>query len=376
MATWRATVAICLLATVLATACTDGPSGVAVSTTSDGGGTFDGGTFDTGPAQDPGPAPVWDRIAAPAKCQCADGSGFHFFIHRNDPTKVLFFLEGGGVCFSAATCGPSSTTYRRSIAHPDHLSDVTTGIFDFGDPRNPFHDWSVVFVPYCTGDAHLGDETHDYGGGVVVHHDGSVNAGTALAALAEFFPKATQVVVAGESAGGIAAPLYAGLAKDALPDARIAVLADGSGAFPADPTADAMLDAAWGVRAALPDWPENRGPAAESWSVPSLFVQTHRHAPDVVLARHDFAFDATQADFLRLAGVSATDVRQLIDTNEQQIESTGANLLSYISPGTSHTVLSSPDFYSETQRGTSLLQWVTDLVAGRPATDVHCTACT
>jgi hypothetical protein len=36
----------------------------------------------------------------------------------------------------------------------------------------------------------------------------------------------------GESAGSVAAPLYAGLVSDRLPKARITVLADGSGSYP------------------------------------------------------------------------------------------------------------------------------------------------
>jgi hypothetical protein len=328
-----------------------------------------------GSAADPGPPPVWDRIAAPSNCLCGDGSGFHFFIHRNDPTKVLFFLEGGGACFTAATCGPASPVYRRSITHPDDLSDVSAGIFDFADPRNPFKDWSVVFVPYCTGDVHLGNTTHDYGGGVVVHHDGYVNGTTALGALVEFFPGATQLVVAGESAGAVATPLYAGLAHDQLPAAHITVLADGAGAYPDAPAVNATLGAAWGTEQAIPDWPENKGLTAATWSFPGLFVQLHRHAPDVVLARHDHAFDAIQAAFMQLAGVGTGALVQSIDANEQRIESTGATLLSYISPGTGHTVLGSPGFYTEAQLGTSLLQWVTGLVTDQPVADVHCTAC-
>jgi hypothetical protein len=338
--------------------------------------TADGGTFDTGPATDPGPPLVWDRISAPVNCQCSDGSGFHFFIHRNDPTKVLFFLEGGGACFSAETCGPSSTSYRRKISHPDDLSDVSSGIFDFGDPRNPFASWSVVFVPYCTGDMHLGATTKDYGGGVVVQHDGYLNGTTALGALAEFFPKATQLVVAGESAGSTATPLYAGLAHDKLPDARITALADGSGAYPDDAVLNSTIDAAWGTLGATPRWPENQGLTAARWSIPGLFVQAHRHAPGIVMARHDYAFDAVQTNLARLLGVPATDLLQMIDSNERQIESTGATLLSYISPGSAHTVLGRPDFYTETENGTSLLQWVTDLVAGTPVADVRCTTCT
>ena len=64
---------------------------------------------------------------------------------------------------------------------------------------------------------------------------------------------------------------------------------------------------------------------------------------------------------------------ELIDKNEAQVEAAGVDLLSYISPSDSHTVIGSPGFYTETQNGVSLLEWVTALVNGEPVEDNHCT---
>src|SRR5262245_57425435 len=49
-------------------------------------------------------ASTWERIVPGGDCQCADGSEFSFFERRADPTKVVFFLDGGGACFDAETC--------------------------------------------------------------------------------------------------------------------------------------------------------------------------------------------------------------------------------------------------------------------------------
>ena len=49
-------------------------------------------------------APTWETIEAPADCMCADGSPFHYYLREASPTKVLFYLEGGGACFSAEMC--------------------------------------------------------------------------------------------------------------------------------------------------------------------------------------------------------------------------------------------------------------------------------
>ena len=373
MGNWRAILTVGLL--FMATAsCSGRSSGVAVSTPATDQ-TASGNTGTTAvPATTLVPQ-VWDRITAPANCLCSDGSGFHFYIHRADPTKVMFFLEGGGACFDITTCGPASNSFRRVIDHPDDLSDASQGIFDFTDPRNPFKDWSVVYLPYCTGDVHLGNTTHDYGSGVVIHHNGYVNASTVLSALSQFFPNTEQLMVVGESAGSVAAPLYAGMARDLLPNARITVLADGSGAYPDIPAINTLIGTVWGTVDAIPSWPENRGQTLASWSIPGLFVQAHRHAPAIVFARHDYAFDSTQSLFAALAGIPADNLVALIDRNEQQIEAVGMQLFSFISPGDRHTVLQHPDFYTETVNGSSLLRWVSDLVAGTVVADVHCTDC-
>ncbi len=322
----------------------------------------------------------WEKIVAPADCMCSDGSEFSIFVRHASSSKVMFFFQGGGACFDANGCDPTSGQYLPRVIGPADIGEGE-GIFDFDNPDNPFADFSVVFVPYCTGDVHIGNAVHDYGlsdsgNDVVVHHNGYVNGTTALAKLVELFPDAAEVVVSGESAGSIPTPLYAGLLHDQLPNARLTVLADGSGAYPDVPSLNSFIGGLWGTVNAIPDWPENADATAENWSLPGLFVRAGAHDPAITFARHDYAFDETQAFFGALAGVEADDLVTLIDRNETQIEASGITLFSYISPGDSHTVLGKPAFYTETVEGTSLRDWVAALVAGTPVTDVHCTECT
>ena len=318
----------------------------------------------------------WDTVMAPDDCMCGDGSPFNFFVREASPTKVLFFFEGGGACFSAESCDPASQTYKRSAGTAGDLAERSSGIFDVSNPANPFADYSIVYVPYCTGDVHIGNSTTDYGDGVVVQHKGFVNGSTALAALVDRFPDASEIVVAGESAGSVPTPLYAGLTADEFPDARITVLADGSGAYPDVPGINAVIGGAWGTINAVPDWPVNEGVTAETWSFPGLFVKAGTHAPNITFARHDYAFDRTQVFFAGLAGIPADDLVSLIDQNEAQIEAGGVTLYSYITPGDDHTVLGGNAFYTQTVNGVLLVDWVTALVTGEPIADVHCTVCT
>ncbi|HEX2783540.1 MAG TPA: pectin acetylesterase-family hydrolase [Ilumatobacteraceae bacterium] len=322
------------------------------------------------------PIAAWQQVTAPSQCMCADGSPYSYWVHQGDPTKVVFFLQGGGACFDATTCAFDSNTYRVKLGAADDPNTFTSGVFDFTDPRNPLGDYSFVFAPYCTGDVHLGTATHVYGPQLTVQHKGSFNATAALDDLATHFPNATQIVVAGESAGSAPTPLYAGLAHDLLPNADITVLADGSGAYPDVPAVNGLIGQLWGVADAIPLWPENSGLTAADFSLPGLLVQANKHDPDIIFGRHDYAFDAVQKLFAGLAGFPADDLVSLIDANETEIEKGGVDLHSYISPGQSHTVLSKPEFYTETVEGVPLVDWVSDLIRRQPDLDVHCTDCT
>jgi hypothetical protein len=314
----------------------------------------------------------WERIVPGGDCQCSDGSEFSFWVRQANPNKVLVYLQDGGVCFSAATCAPDTDLYNTTIGEGP-IGAV--GIFDLTNERNPFADYSIVFVPYCTGDAHLGNITTEYALGLTVHHYGYVNGTAALDFVAATAPHSSEVVVVGESAGSIAAPLYAGLVADRLPDARITVLADGSGSYPDVPRINEII-AAWGFSTITPPWFASTGSIPEQWSLPDLFIQSGRHEPEIVFARHDYAYDEQQQRWYPIAGIPANDLLSLIDANEIQIEGAGVNLLSYIAPGDEHTTLSDGTFYTEEVNGQPLVDWVSRLVEGQPVDDVHCTDCT
>ena len=314
----------------------------------------------------------WERVVPGGDCRCSDGSEFSFWLRKANPRKVVFYLQDGGACFSAKTCAPDSDLYQTRV---NEGPTGEGGMFDFADERNPFADYSVVYVPYCTGDVHIGNTTTKYAPGLTVHHKGYVNGTAALDRLAATFPGATEVVVVGTSAGSIAAPLYAGLVSDRLPRARITALADGSGSYPDLPRFNEII-AAWGAGDALPRWPENTGPTAKQWSFPGLFIQSGRHDPKIVFARHDYAYDEHQALWYPIAGIPTEDLLSRIDANETQIERTGVNLLSYIAPGNEHTVLSDGRFYTEQVNGQRFLDWMTGLIEREPVGDVHCKECT
>jgi Pectinacetylesterase len=320
---------------------------------------------------------TWEQVKPGGGCMCSDASEFSYFVRKANPAKVLFFMQGGGACFDVKGCGPGSTTFTRTVTETAAKVTNGKGIFDIANPKNPFADYSMVYVPYCTGDVHLGNLKKDYGDGVVIEHKGSVNARAALAGMAKMFPDATNVVISGASAGAVPAPLYAGEAADSYPKAKITVFADGAGGYPDVPGLNKfILTDTWGGYDSVPKWPTHADLTPETLSFPGLFVLSGKHSPAITFARHDYAFDKTQVFFAGLAGLNASELIKLIDQNESQVEAKGVKVASYIAPGDSHTVVGGAGFYTETVNGVLLVDWVTGLVTGKPTEDVHCTTCT
>lgn len=334
-------------------------------------------TTTTAPADDP-EVPVeageWEQHVPGGDCQCGDGSEFSFWSRAADPEKVLLYFQGGGACFSLATCDPADPTYTL-VADGSQATASDSGVFALDNPDNPFRDWSIVFVPYCTGDIHLGDNTTTYGPGVTVNHKGYVNAEAAFDYMVDAFPDAAEVFVTGSSAGGVPSPLFGGLASDAYPDADVAVLADASGAYPDNPPVNEAIGALWGTFNNVPDWPENEGLEPADYSIPGLFVQSGLHDPDIRFARYDNAYDEVQQTFSSLAGLSDGDLLDIIRANEAGIEDAGVPVASYIAPGTDHTILGYNGMYDLEVGGVSFLDWLHDFVAGEDVPDVVCTDC-
>jgi len=286
----------------------------------------------------------------------------------------VLYLEGGGACFSAKTCSFTDGTYSVYAGKKGSPANAK-GIFDTSRRANPFADWSFIYMPYCTGDVHIGNSVHEYAPGLVVNHNGFTNAGHGLDYLAENYPNATDVFVMGSSAGGVAAPLYGGLVSDLLPNANVSVLGDGAGSYPDIPDLNAQLADLWGTMSVVPDWDVNVELTPQDWSLPGLYVQSGLHDPAIRMARFDYARDRVQASFTDAAGVGSNDRLARVDANETNIEAAGVDLHVYVAPGDKHTILRSDKMYQLTVEGVRFISWLTSYVNGDDVPDVHCSNC-
>ncbi len=320
-----------------------------------------------------GRAGEWDAFDPGGDCACADGSEFVLWERPADPAKVVLYFEGGGACFTEETCDFENGTYTSSIDITEPPTD--SGLFDATNPENPLADHSIVYVPYCTGDVFLGDETTTYGD-LEVRHNGFANASAGLDLLLANYPDAKQVVVTGSSAGSVPTPLFAGLAADRYSDTTdIVTFGDSSGGYPDAGVINATIGSLWGTTNNLPAWPVAEGLTAEEFSIPGLYVLAGTQAPEVRYARFDYAFDQTQAFFGSLAGIGADELVTLIDATEAQGETSGIEISAYVAPGSAHTIMRSPEVYELEVEGVRLIDWLTELFGGTPPADVHCVDC-
>ena len=214
-----------------------------------------------GDAADPIAAPVgeWTFVDVPGS-RCMNGSATGFGVNPGASSELLVYFEGGGACFDPVTClavGHAGGFGAAELAPA--VKGLTDGILSRTDPRNPYRDWSFVFVPYCTGDVHAGDNPSGPGGRA---HVGFENVRHLLARVVPAYASADRVLVSGSSAGGFGAAYNFDQIARAFACTRARVdLLDDAGIPMGDaylkPCLQALWRDTWGLERTLPkDCPE------------------------------------------------------------------------------------------------------------------------
>ncbi|MCC6847241.1 MAG: hypothetical protein IT294_01980 [Deltaproteobacteria bacterium] len=157
---------------------------------------------------------------------CSLGTPYHYFVKRGSVNKLVVYYQGGGACWDYNTC-VFVGTFDKEVdpGSWDNPNNIGTGFGDLTNANNPFKDWNIVFVPYCTGDIHFGDSLPSYGG-TPIRHKGWHNARTAEKWAREHFVAPEEIFVTGSSAGAYGAFFNAPLHHDVWPDSKFSILGD------------------------------------------------------------------------------------------------------------------------------------------------------
>jgi len=181
---------------------------------------------------------------------CGDGSSTGLGINLSPgATRALIYLEGGGACWDWNTCfGILPTSFHLSGYDENEFNGLLTSvylntlIFNRDEPKNPLRDAHLVFIPYCTGDAHAGDQVLEIKGlfpweNETMHFKGHSNLIQFLNRLVPTFSDVDHLVLAGGSAGGFGAGINWPWVAAAFGSGKRVDLLDDSGP-PLEPAGD------------------------------------------------------------------------------------------------------------------------------------------
>ena len=180
---------------------------------------------------------------------CGDGSTVGLGVNLSTTSsRVLVYMEGGGACWSDLTCytAKSASYFTTGYKETDFTAETTDttylaeagGFFDRTAASNPFKDYSYVYVPYCTGDIHGGNNVATYTGGTG-HHVGFANMTAFLERIVPTFPSADRVILAGSSAGGFGAAFNWWQTQQAFGAVRVDLIDDSGTPMPPSIEAEA-----------------------------------------------------------------------------------------------------------------------------------------
>ena len=307
---------------------------------------------------------------APEGTTCWDGSPWHFWYRGGSADKLAIWFEGGGVCWNAALCDVAGKpTFQSKVAAQQ---PPLSGLLDPRRANNPLRDFSVVLLPDCTGDAHVGRRTVEYrrkdGTSFRFAHQGSRNTLAALDWLKSrgFDPRT--LFVSGESAGAIGAAFWAVEIGDRWPDAQLIALGDSAGGYRALGVNRVLRQ--WGVLDALPDLPAYAD--RDRVYIESFYIATAQKHPGARIAQANFADDAVQRRFMALLGTKVVQLTKPLTCNLNEVRIDVPGFRSFIYPGTQHVMLRTDAVYRARCEGQSLAGWVDDLIAQRPLENRWC----
>ena len=184
------------------------------------------------------------KDASRPQALCNDGSAPIFYFSSgsgDDRNKWILFLQGGAGCMTDKVCAERQSKQRNLVtASGAPASKVGAGLLSSSKSENPdFASFTHVYVHYCSSDFWAGDGERKIGGSTWRFRGHQIIDALLDQLLgksiggAPTLAKASDVLVAGTSAGGIGVHNNLDHIAERLPNASVKGIAD-SGWIPAD----------------------------------------------------------------------------------------------------------------------------------------------
>ncbi|MCU0465861.1 MAG: pectinacetylesterase family protein [Anaerolineae bacterium] len=337
----------------------------------------------TAPTFDELPAGEWVSVPGGEGTICSTSTPYNYYVRRaSEPTdKVFVHFQGGGACWFGEICDLSSSpSFDPLVDDSDNPAEYPVGLYDFNNPDNPFSDYNHVFVPYCTGDVHIGNNVTTYPVGetprnVKIYHNGYGNVSAVLDWMFANIENPSEVFVTGCSAGAIPSPFYTMSIAEQYPDARIAQWGDSAGGYRNIDGSSARTLTPWNTVSILPE--ELASMPIEEIDFELLYSAAAEAYPNVQFSQFNHSGDDTQYGFLGLTGIQDQLLLDLLLANYDDIKAglPADNFHTYTLEGNDHCITFSPAIYEVEVDGVKLIDWLRALANGEAVEDVTCTDC-
>ncbi len=305
---------------------------------------------------------AWQTIRPGGETTCAFGTPFEFWVREGDSSRILIYLQGGGACWNLETCDP-----RRSISF-DPVIDSTDyrqrrfGIFDRSAPGNPFRGYTQIFVPYCTGDFHLGARVVSYPAksgdslpSISVKHLGYRNLQAVAGYVAGRKSRQQRVVVSGGSAGAIASPVLAGELARRLSGTEVIQIGDGVAGIHNVKQAR-LLTAVWGADSVLRSLGVPVNDSVDLFT--AIYKTTAAGSPGIHFSQIATESDAVVTGWLKRFGYDPPNIPENITATYHELGQAGLCFNGYRLAGTDHTMLWRPEFLTARNAGGLLVDQI------------------
>lgn len=277
---------------------------------------------------------------------------------------VVVYFEGGGMCWNALTCftlqtatgGPFGQTQFAAL-----VPQLSGSILDRSLAGNPFATASLVFVPYCTGDLHGGNNIASYTSSSTTKtydHLGHANVLAFLPRVAATWPTPRKLTIAGSDAGGYGALFNYATIRGAIHATETYLIDDSgpplpNGVIPAGQLA--LMFSNWNLGALL-----DPQCSCRNGFEPALQALTQRFPSDRV-SLLSYEQDSVIPSYF---GLTATQFQTDLNATATGAIVPAANARSFFVSGSGHVLLFAP---STLTQGVSLTTWLAQQIGDSAA---------
>eukprot|EP01041_Mallomonas_annulata_P003809 gene3809-7579_t len=167
---------------------------------------------------------------------CIDGSPGAYLFQSGfglGQNKWFISFEGGGWCYSNEDCFKrSQTNLGSSKAYVPEPVEENLNYFSRNSSNNFMFNWNMIFIKYCDGASFTGDTQVKYKD-TILHYRGNRILSAFITELRDLGAyNATDMVISGLSAGGLAAVIHIDKFKENFPHTLVVGLPDSGFFFP------------------------------------------------------------------------------------------------------------------------------------------------